>query len=84
MDELEVLEKLVSGTVAGMLLACFAGWHLWRRLNAREAQLDGLTREVLQGLGASTAAMMRMAEAVEQLSRAIEDNKHHQPRQRRD
>jgi hypothetical protein len=72
MQELQLLEKMLGGTVSAVLILGYGCVKLWNRLGAMDTRHNELMREVLLGLSASTEAMRRTAEAVDALRAALD------------
>jgi hypothetical protein len=72
MEELQLLEKLIGGTVSAVVILGYGCIKLWNRLVAMDTNHNTLMREVLIGLAASTEAMKRTAEAVDALRASME------------
>lgn len=69
MIEGEVMAKFVDGLATSGPLALTLGlgvWVLWRKAEAKDAAVAGLTREVLTALQGNTTALQDLRDAIEQ------------------
>lgn len=77
--DIDLWRKVIESSPAIVLLLVIALVAMWRRLDAKDTALMGLTREVLQAVAHNTTAVTSLRDAIERGERPHHYHPHHQP-----
>jgi homoserine acetyltransferase len=80
MNEIAILEKIVGGSLGGMVVLTIVSWKLWQRLGEKDAQSAAITREFLTAVAALRETVRDNTQALDGLREAIERGEHRAPR----
>jgi homoserine acetyltransferase len=80
MNEIAILEKIVGGSLGGMVVLTIVSWKLWQRLGEKDAQSAAITREFLTAVAALRETVRDNTQALDGLREAIERGEHRPPR----